>query len=191
MVDRPLPSSRCLAITYTVLGGLLVAAAGSRADALDRLATNGGLARSDRVQFQVFTQSDHPALPSNRLSALEEDERGDLWIGSEHSGLARLRDGRIQRFEPPEGVMIDVDCFKSYNDLHGHPVGDDCLRQVAALLASGLRRADETLARYGGEELAAVVPETSQEDLRERAKEAGRDRVETVDLGGAQEDDLI
>jgi len=70
------------------------------------LATYGGLARFDGVHFQVFTQADHPGLPSDRLLSLEEDDQGDLWIGTERSGLALLRDGQILRFEPPDGLSL-------------------------------------------------------------------------------------
>jgi diguanylate cyclase (GGDEF)-like protein len=54
-------------------------------------------------------------------------------------------------------LMLDIDHFKNVNDRHGHAVGDDVLRQIAALLRSQLR-ADALLTRHGGEEFAAVVP---------------------------------
>lgn len=57
-------------------------------------------------------------------------------------------------------VMIDVDRFKNYNDYYGHQAGDDCLRQVATLLANSVRRGSDFVARYGGEEFAMILPMT-------------------------------
>lgn len=70
--------------------------------------------------------------------------------------LAR-RDGRPLAF-----FMIDVDHFKRINDTHGHPAGDEVLRQVSSLLVSRLRRQD-IVGRYGGEEFCVVAPDTAPE----------------------------
>lgn len=54
-------------------------------------------------------------------------------------------------------IMIDVDHFKSYNDFHGHPLGDARLRELVTLLRSKLRDSYDLLARYGGEEFAIIM----------------------------------
>jgi diguanylate cyclase (GGDEF)-like protein/PAS domain S-box-containing protein len=69
-------------------------------------------------------------------------------------------------------LMIDADHFKAYNDLYGHPMGDQCLRQVAQAVARSVLRAGDVVARYGGEEFAVILPDT----IAEMAAQVG-DRV--------------
>jgi diguanylate cyclase (GGDEF)-like protein len=67
-------------------------------------------------------------------------------------------------------LMIDVDCFKAYNDRHGHATGDDCLRTIATVLAANLRRASDMASRFGGEEFAVILPETDDDAARMMAE---------------------
>ncbi len=62
--------------------------------------------------------------------------------------------------KPVSMLMIDIDFFKNYNDSCGHPAGDDCLRKVAKSLEYTLSRPGDFLARFGGEEFAAILPDT-------------------------------
>ena len=83
--------------------------------------------------------------------------------------------GRSHRFGSDVGlVMMDLDGFKPINDVHGHQQGDRVLREVAALLKGMTRDVDE-LARYGGDEIAIILPETDTagaELLAERIRAA-------------------
>lgn len=71
-------------------------------------------------------------------------------------------------------AMIDLDHYKGYNDAFGHAAGDQLLRSVAGAFSKTLRTGD-LLARYGGDEFCAVLPDTTLEsamDLGERLREA-------------------
>jgi diguanylate cyclase (GGDEF)-like protein/PAS domain S-box-containing protein len=60
-------------------------------------------------------------------------------------------------------LMIDVDHFKLYNDIHGHISGDACLREIASAAQGVLHRSSDLLARYGGEEFIVVLPSTDSD----------------------------
>lgn len=62
-------------------------------------------------------------------------------------------------------VLMDIDHFKSVNDTHGHPVGDAVLARVAQCLQSSLR-AEDVVARIGGEEFLAILPDTDVANVR-------------------------
>lgn len=61
---------------------------------------------------------------------------------------------------PISAIMIDIDCFKNYNDRYGHIRGDICLKRVALAVSKSVERASDFVARYGGEEFYAVLPYT-------------------------------
>ncbi|MBD2453399.1 EAL domain-containing protein [Nostoc sp. FACHB-87] len=60
-------------------------------------------------------------------------------------------------------ILCDVDCFKLYNDTHGHLAGDDALRNVAQAISQIIKRPADLVARYGGEEFAIILPYTNAE----------------------------
>ncbi|MFN8673619.1 MAG: diguanylate cyclase [Candidatus Sericytochromatia bacterium] len=68
---------------------------------------------------------------------------------------------KAQRLDRKLSIMfIDIDHFKKFNDTYGHQTGDDVLRTVAKKIKDSVRKGIDIPARYGGEELTVVMPET-------------------------------
>lgn len=86
------------------------------------------------------------------LTALANRRQFDLVFAKEWS--RSLRQGYSLAL-----VLLDVDWFKSYNDTNGHQAGDACLKMIADVLNSQVRRATDLAARYGGEEFVVVASE--------------------------------
>ena len=84
---------------------------------------------------------------------------------------------RCARYGRPLGLLrLDVDSFKQINDRHGHPAGDAALARLGEIVRDAVRREDIP-ARYGGDEIAVILPETPPEGCRivaERLVEAVR-----------------
>lgn len=89
------------------------------------------------------------------------------WMRSRRDGL------------PLSLLMIDIDCFKAYNDTYGHLKGDSCLKVVAEAISKALKRPGDFVARYGGEEFVVVLPAT---DVKGALAIAGEVRENVRDL---------
>jgi diguanylate cyclase (GGDEF)-like protein len=138
-----------------------------------------------------FTRAEEELLEYLTAQAVVSVENSDMHqtvqrqaITDELTGLANVRQlhgvlehelERARRFESPLGlVMLDIDDFKQVNDTWGHQQGDVVLASVARALRDLSRDIDEP-ARYGGEEMAVVLPQTDLDgaaQLAERMREA-------------------
>jgi diguanylate cyclase (GGDEF)-like protein len=95
----------------------------------------------------------------------------------------RFSEGR-RHGEPLSVMLVDIDHFKRINDSYGHPMGDEVLRKVSAAIKQ-ISRTDDTVARYGGEELSLVLPLTDiagATRLGERIREA----IEMLELADSK-----
>jgi diguanylate cyclase len=105
---------------------------------------------------------------------LEELGRTDVLTGLANRRLAfGVAEGEFARYRrtdrPATLLILDIDNFKGINDRHGHPVGDDVLSGLAAILREETRVVD-TPARYGGDEFMIVMPETRLGGAQELAR---------------------
>lgn len=68
--------------------------------------------------------------------------------------------------KPLSLAILDIDCFKQYNDAYGHVAGDECLKRIAGLLGGVAQRPRDVVARFGGEEFILLLPETDAATAR-------------------------
>jgi two-component system, cell cycle response regulator len=162
------------------------------------------LSAQNRTLMLQLEEQNRELAKQKRLLELSLDERSRelLEVNRQLSELA-ARDGltglynhryfherafqevsRAQRYGSPVSLLfMDIDNFKHYNDSHGHPQGDELLKQVAKLLSRQsvseefrVRLRDSDLvARYGGEEFVVLLPETPKSGAliaAERLREA-------------------
>ena len=113
------------------------------------------LARAFNAASGAFLQVEARAT-HDRLTGIPNRDTLLAILGAEVERGAR-------HFKPLSVAFIDIDRFKPINDTFGHNSGDAVLRQVARLIADGVRVSD-TFGRYGGEEFMLILPETTPED---------------------------
>lgn len=136
----------------------------------------GSMRRRLKAERRLRSTRDKLTRVNDRLAHLADSDG--------LTGLANRRhfDTRLLRaFEEAQAhrhalavVMIDVDDFKKYNDLYGHLQGDDCLQQVAQALRASVERPGRVVARYGGEEMVLLLPQTELADATSIAESARR-----------------
>ncbi len=101
--------------------------------------------------------------------------------------LAEMAERSLHAGVPLAVMMVDVDHFKGFNDHYGHPEGDRCLKMVAAVARDQVRRKDDLIGRFGGEEFLVILPGT---DLLDATKVAERMRhaIAAMNLPHARSD---
>jgi diguanylate cyclase (GGDEF)-like protein len=141
------------------------------------LVTNYLMERSARADYlqQVLLELRQQELEESN-SHLEQLLRSDALTGiANRRCFDQTLSDEFRRAErgayPLALCMLDVDCFKQYNDTYGHQAGDETLVQVADALARFARRPGDLAARYGGEEFALILPGSSEEDALAIARE--------------------
>ena len=127
-----------------------------------------------RLLSQLASQIAKP-IENSRLYAQAEqrarlDELTGLWNRRHLEERVQIEIGRHSRYGGAFSIIIlDLDSFKAFNDSYGHLAGDELLRQLGSIMRSAIRSADEAF-RYGGDEFAILLPQTSAKDACEVAE---------------------
>lgn len=128
----------------------------------------GGFSEEERTHVQAAVSQAAPVLANLRnLRLAERRAATDALTGlannrATQDNLKRLLAIAHRTGRPLTVILLDLDHFKSINDTFGHPVGDDVLEAVGAVLTSNVRASDFA-GRYGGEEFVVLLPETDAE----------------------------
>lgn len=123
------------------------------------------------------------SLRAERMRTLRQLMMRDSLTGLyNHSNIKRILEQELARAQRNQSslvlAMLDIDHFKQVNDLFGHGMGDQILTTLARLLRQRLRQSDY-IGRYGGEEFAIILPDTS-EDSAYRLMDALRENFATL-----------
>jgi two-component system cell cycle response regulator len=147
---------------------------------VSRLALRPGhLVRLGSVVLKYLAGDDLEALYHAEVKRLAEEDplTGLANRGAFADALAREVARARRHGNPLSLAMLDVDRFKDVNDRHGHPAGDAVLRALAAGIRP-LVRAEQLLARVGGEELALLLPDVGLPGARAFAEKVRRQVAE-------------
>jgi diguanylate cyclase (GGDEF)-like protein len=158
----------------------------------------GVVVHNFRVRYLTRRKHELTHLVAERTKQLEE-ANAILRQLSSQDGLTGIANRRhfdeelsrewrraIRSHEPLSLLMLDIDSFKSYNDLYGHQQGDDCLKRVASALGELLKRPRDLPARYGGEEFAVILPATDPRGAA-RVAETVRAGIEALKIPHAKQ----
>ncbi len=122
----------------------------------------------DRKQAEQDLQSAYLALEAlaatDSLTQLANRRHFDHVLSTEWRRCQRAK-------QPLSTLLIDVDFFKAYNDTYGHLKGDNCLKEIAGMTREVATRCSDLVARFGGEEFAVILPNTSYAGAMQVAEE--------------------
>jgi len=133
----------------------------------------------ETVRNQLFDLKHIINQSKEKLSRMAHIDRLTLLYNRRYFDDALSREAeRARRYNQPLCLLLlDIDFFKKVNDVHGHPKGDQVLTEIASIISDNIRMID-IAARYGGEEVAVILPETELDNALTAAEKL-REAVES------------
>ncbi|MFO7773093.1 MAG: diguanylate cyclase [Dehalococcoidia bacterium] len=146
-------------------------------------------ARQIKLLEQVARQIATPVENSQLYARAEQRSRIDELTGlfNRRHFEERLKEetGRHARYGDVFSIfLLDLDNFKTYNDIYGHPSGDALLHQIGRIIKGSVRNADQAF-RYGGDEFIVILPHTSTDDARVVAERVREEIAEEMERKGS------
>ena len=186
--EFPLPNDEYLLVHWAK-----VESAAGKVHVVETIIDNTAMKRQQAetdVLVEKLSATNRDLLHANQL-LLEQSLRDSLTGLYNHSHfqqtLVQLCAAASRSMRPLSLLFIDLDNFKQINDLYGHTVGDQVLREIGRLLDSpqdpgeSIGRSSDFAARYGGEEFALILPDTSMDGALSAA-ERFLNRVTTLTI---------
>ncbi|GGO83137.1 hypothetical protein GCM10011348_26170 [Marinobacterium nitratireducens] len=155
-----------------------------REDLVKRINTEKQL-RTEKQRAEALAEKLYELSSIDGLTEIPNRRYFDELLAAEWSRA--LRSGTVLSL-----IICDIDYFKDFNDHYGHLVGDECLKAVARELDLHARRAGDSVARFGGEEFAVLLPGTELADALRLADEM-RESVKGLGIShrGSRVSDLV
>ncbi|MFC1911121.1 diguanylate cyclase [Chloroflexota bacterium] len=168
-----------LSVTDRVIGALILAS--RTPDAYSR----SQRALLERVALQIAAPIENAQLYALAEQKSRIDELTGLFNRRHFEERLKEEIARHSRYGDPFSVfIIDLDNFKTYNDVYGHPAGDTLLGQIGDIIKNSVRDADQAF-RYGGDEFVVILPQTARGDahvVAERVRRQIADEMEKRSL---------
>lgn len=163
-----------LSVTDRTIGSLILAS--RKPNAYSR----GQIKLLEKVALQIAAPIENAQL----YARLEQKSRSDELTGlfNRRYFEERLREelSRHSRYGDVFSIfMIDLDNFKAYNDVYGHPAGDVILGQIGRIIKDSIRNVDQAF-RYGGDEFVVILPQTARDAAYVVAERVRRQIVEEM-----------
>ena len=126
--------------------------------------TNRQIRLLEQVALQIATPIENAQLYTRAEQRSRVDELTGLFNRRHFEERLKEEIGRHSRYGNLFSILLlDLDNFKTYNDIYGHPAGDILLSQIGKVIKGSVRSADQAF-RYGGDEFVVILPEAAMDD---------------------------